>query len=452
MSNDQITANAEAIASRELAALLERTPKSKALFDRAVKSMPGGVASSFQLGDPYPIYLERGVGPDVWDVDGHQYYDFHNGFGTMAVGHANPVVAEAIEKAARNGVHFAVTVERTVALAEELCRRFSCDQVRFTNSGTESTMTAVRVARAATGRDVVAKIEGSYHGHVDQLMYSVLPGADVMGGRDAPAATPKSKGVPAAMADWIRVVPFNDAPAVERLFDAEGNKRAALIMEPVMMNIGIVVPQPGYLEAVRELCTKHGVVLIFDEVKCGGTIAAGGAAERFGVQPDLACWAKSIGGGTAIGAFGGKAEIMDQINQGAAHQGTYNGNPLSVEAAYVTLTEVLTPDAYAYFDKLGARLSSGLTGAIDKYGIPANVVDLGCKGCVTYRPEQLTNYRDFLETNTQLYEASYPWMVNRGVFMTPGDEEQWTLSVQHTDEVVDRYIDAFTQFCEALAA
>jgi glutamate-1-semialdehyde 2,1-aminomutase len=452
MSNDQITANAEAIASRELAALLERTPKSKALFDRAVKSMPGGVASSFQLGDPYPIYLERGVGPEVWDVDGHQYYDFHNGFGTMAVGHANPIVADAIEKASRNGVHFAVTVERTVSLAEELCRRFKVDQVRFTNSGTESTMTAVRVARAATGRDVVAKIEGSYHGHVDQLMYSVLPGADVMGGRDAPVATPKSKGVPAAMADWIRVVPFNDAPAVERLFDAEGTKIAALIMEPVMMNIGIVVPQPGYLEAVRELCTKHGVVLIFDEVKCGGTIAAGGAAERFGVQPDLACWAKSIGGGTAIGAFGGKAEIMDQINQGAAHQGTYNGNPLSVEAAYVTLTEVLTPDAYAYFDKLGARLSSGLTAAIEKYDIPANVVDLGCKGCVTYRPEQLTNYRDFLETNTQIYEASYPWMVNRGVFMTPGDEEQWTLSVQHTDEVVDRYVDAFTQFCEALAA
>jgi glutamate-1-semialdehyde 2,1-aminomutase len=452
MTTDHITSTAEAIARRELDALVERTPKSKALFERAVRSMPGGVASSFQLGDPYPIYLERGVGPEVWDVDGHQYFDFHNGFGTMAVGHANPIVAEAIEKAARNGVHFAVTVERTVALAEEMCRRFACDQVRFTNSGTESTMTAVRVARAATGRDVVAKIEGSYHGHVDQLMYSVLPGADVMGGRDAPAATPKSKGVPAGVADWIRVVPFNDAAAVERLFDAEGPKIAALIMEPVMMNIGIVLPRPGYLEAVRELCTKHGVVLIFDEVKCGATIAAGGAAERFGVRPDLACWAKAIGGGTAIGAFGGKAEIMDEINKGAAHQGTYNGNPLSVEAAYATLTKVLTPDAYEHFARLGARLAGGLTAAIEKCGIPANVIDLGCKGCVTYRPEPLTNYRDFLETNTQLYEASYPWMVNRGVFMTPGDEEQWTLSVQHTDEVVDRYVDAFGDFCEALAA
>ncbi len=452
MSTDSITKNAQAIAEAELARLLDRTPASKAMFERASRSMPGGVASSFQLGDPYPLYLDRGVGPEVWDVDGHQYYDFHNGFGTMAVGHANPIVADAIEKAARSGTHFAVTVGDTVALAEELCRRFRVDQVRFTNSGTESNMTAIRVARAATGRDVIAKIEGSYHGHVDQLMYSVLPGAESMGGRETPAAAPKSTGIPAAVADWIRIVPFNDAAAVERLFNAEGDKIAALILEPVMMNIGIVVPQPGYLEALRELCTRHGVVLIFDEVKCGCTIAAGGAAERFGVQPDLSSWAKAIGGGTAIGAFGGKAEIMDEINKGAAHQGTYNGNPLSVAAGLATLTKVLTSDAYDHFKSLGARLASGMTAAIDEHGIPANVVDLGCKGCVTYRPEPLTNYRDFLETNTELYEASYPWMINRGVFMTPGDEEQWTLSVQHTDEVIDRYVDAFSEFCAALAA
>lgn len=448
---DPITLNARRIAEIELGRLVEATPASKALFERAVRSMPGGVASSFQLGDPYPIYLARGVGAEVWDVDGRGYFDFHNGFGSMAVGHANPIVAEAVEHAARNGMHFAVTVETTVALAEELCRRFGVDQVRFTNSGTESNMTAIRVARAATGRDVIAKIEGSYHGHVDQLMYSVLPGADVMGGRDTPAAAPKSKGVPAAMADWIRVVPFNDAAAVERLFAAEGDKIAALIMEPVMMNIGIVLPQPGYLEAVRELCTRYGVVLIFDEVKCGCTIAAGGAAERFGVRPDLASWAKSIGGGAAIGAFGGKAEIMDEINRGAAHQGTYNGNPLSVAASLATLTKVLTDDAYVHFARLGERLTGGMAAAIETHGIPANVVDLGCKGCVTYRPEPLTNYRDFLETNTDLYLASYPWMVNRGVFMTPGDEEQWTLSVQHTEDHIDRYVEAFAEFCEALA-
>jgi len=454
MSSDTTHLNARAaeIAEREMTKLLAGTTASKAMYDRALHSMPGGVASSFQLGDPYPIYLERGVGSEVWDVDGNEYIDFHNGFGSMAVGHAHPYVVEAVEHAARNGMHFAVTVGKTVELAEELCRRFNCDQVRFTNSGTESNSTLIRIARAATGKDVIAKIEGSYHGHVDQLMYSVLPGADVMGGRDEPAVTPKSKGVPKEMANWIRVVPFNDAAALERLLEAESDKIACLIMEPVMMNIGIVLPQPGYLERVRELCTKYGVVLIFDEVKCGCTIAAGGAQERFGVQPDLASWAKSIGGGAAIGAFGGKLELMDQINQGAAHQGTFNGNPLSVAASLATLTKVLIPEAYDHFKVLGHRLTSKMDAAIAEHDLPAHTIDLGCKGCISYRPEPLTCYRDFLETNTELYAASYPYMINRGVFMTPGDEEQWTMSVQHSEADVDRYADAFVAFAAELAA
>jgi glutamate-1-semialdehyde 2,1-aminomutase len=449
--NDQISEHALAVQEREMARMKSRTVGSSALFDRAVKTMPGGVASSFQLAAPYPVYLERGVGADVWDVDGNEYFDFHNGFGSIAVGHANPIVAEAVEHAARNGMHFAVTVEKTVALAEELCRRFACDQVRFTNSGTESNMTAIRVARAATGREIIAKVEGSYHGHVDYLMYSVLPGADVLGGRDTPAATPKSTGIPADLVDLIRVVPFNDADALERLFQAEGNKIAAFILEPVMMNIGIVLPAPGYLERVREICTKYGVVLIFDEVKCGCTIAAGGARELFGVQPDLASWAKSIGGGSAIGAFGGKAELMDEINRGCAHQGTYNGNPLSVAASLATLTKVLTPEAYEHFGRMGSRLAGGLQASIDEHNIPAHTVDLGCKGCLSYRPKPLTNYRDFLETNPNIYMASYPYMINRGVFLTLGDEEQWTLSVQHGEEQIDRYVQAFADFAGELA-
>lgn len=452
MSTNELSNRAQAIQEREMATMLERTTGSSALFDRAIKTMPGGVASSFQLSAPYPIYLDRGVGADVWDVDDNAYFDFHNGFGSMAVGHANPIVAEAVEHAARTGMHFAVTVEKTVALAEELCRRFDVDQVRFTNSGTESNMTAIRVARAATGRDLIAKVEGSYHGHVDYLMYSVLPGADALGGRDTPAATPKSTGVPAGIADYIRVVPFNDADALEALFAAEGDKIAAFILEPVMMNIGIVLPAPGYLERVREICTKYGVVLIFDEVKCGCTIAAGGARELFGVKPDLASWAKSIGGGAAIGAFGGRADLMDEINRGCAHQGTYNGNPLSVAASLATLTKVLTPDAYDHFARIGGRLASGLQKAIDETGIPAHTVDLGCKGCLSYRPKPLTNYRDFLETNPDIYMASYPYMINRGVFLTLGDEEQWTLSVQHEDRHIDRYVEAFAEFAKELAS
>jgi len=260
-----------------------------------------------------------------------------------------------------------------------------------------------------------------------------------------------SKGIPAEMAKWTTVVPFNDAPAVERLFSERGSEIACLIMEPVMMNIGVVPPAPGYLEAVRDLCTKHGVVCIFDEVKSGATIAEGGAIERYGVQPDLACFAKAIGGGTPAAAFGGRADVMDVIEHGAAQQGTFNGNPLVAAAGVAALTEVLTSDAYVYLGALGTRLAEGCAKAIAEHGVPAHTVDQGAKGCISYRAEPLMNYRDFLETRTELYAASFPWVVNRGVFMTPGDEEQWTISVQHTEADVDEYVEVFTDFCAALA-
>ena len=449
---DRLSDNAMKIAADETAALVARTPASRALHERALVHLPFGVASSFHANDPYPIYLERGQGSHVWDVDGTEYLDFHGGFGVNVVGHAHPKIVEAIERAARTGTHFATTTPTTVALAEELCRRFNLDSVRFANSGTEATMDAIRIARAATGREKVLKIEGSYHGHHDTVMFSVVPNADAMGGRDQPASTPMSKGIPAVLGDYTLVVPFNDAAALERMLDDRGPEIACLIMEPVMMNIGVVVPQPGYLESARDLCAKHGVVLIFDEVKSGATIAAGGAIERYGVQPDLACFAKAIGGGTPIAAFGGRADVMDIIEHGAAQQGTFNGNPLVCAAGLAALTEVLTPDAYEHLSALGTRLADGCGKAIAEYGLPAHTADLGAKGCVSYRPETLHNYRDFLETRTEFYDASYPWIVNRGVFMTPGDEEQWTISVQHTDAEIDRYVDAFAEFAAAVSA
>jgi glutamate-1-semialdehyde 2,1-aminomutase len=459
----RLTARAKEIAVREGQALLERTPASAKLYQRAARVLPLGVTSNFQAGDPYPIYLERGRGSHVWDVDGHEYVDFHGGFGVNVVGHAHPKIVEAIDRAARSGVHFAVTTEDTVALAEELCRRFRLERVRIVNSGTEATMDAIRVARAATGREVILKIEGSYHGHHDAVLFSVVPEADLLGllettsGEAADSAgdvyrtIPTSKGVPAMMADYTLIVPFNDASALEHVLSERGEDIAALIMEPIMMNIGIVLPQPGYLDAVRDLCSKHGVVLIFDEVKSGATVAAGGAIERFGVQPDLACFAKAIGGGTTIGAFGGRADVMDWVTRGTAQQGTFNGNPLSARAGLVALTEVLTPDAYEHLAKLGTLLAEGCRRAIEEHRIPAHSVDLGAKGCVSYRREPLRNYRDFLDCNTDLFAASWPWIVNRGIFMTPGDEEQWSMSVQHTEEDVGRYIEAFADFCAELA-
>jgi glutamate-1-semialdehyde 2,1-aminomutase len=230
-----------------------------------------------------------------------------------------------------------------------------------------------------------------------------------------------------------------------------GDEIACLIIEPVMMNIGIAEPEPGYLEGLRDLLHRHGALLIFDEVKCGAAIAPGGAIERYGVQPDLACFAKAIAGGTPGAAFGGRADVMETIDRGAAHQGTFNGNPLVCAAGLAALTEVLTPDAYDYLAKLGTRMAEGCQSALEMHGIPGHTVDLGAKGCVSYRPERLRNYRDFLEANVAIFEASYPWMVNRECFMTPGDEEQWTLSVQHTEADVDRYVNAFGELCAELA-
>ncbi|HEX4489645.1 MAG TPA: aspartate aminotransferase family protein [Acidimicrobiia bacterium] len=450
-ATDSITTRAGEIAQQEGERLLGRTTASKRLYERALGSLPMGVGSSFQVGDPYPLYLTEGKGSRVFDVDRNEYVDFHNGFGCMVVGHAHPKVAEAIAHAAHTGTHFAAPTEATVHLAEVLCDRYRVEQVRFCNSGTEATMHAIRVARAATGREDIIKIEGSYHGHHDTVMFSVVPNSDVMGGREQPASTPMSLGIPADVGKHVHVVPFNDLGALERALDEHGDKIACLILEPVMMNIGIAQPQPGYLQGMKDLLHKHGALLVFDEVKSGATVAYGGAADRYGVQPDLACWAKATFGGTPGAAFGGARDVMAIVEKGAAQQGTFNGNPLVAAAALATLTEVLTPEAYEYLAKIGTRLAEGCARAMKENGIPGHAVDLGAKGCVSYRPEPLTNYRDFLEANTDLYEASYPWMINRGVFMTPGDEEQWTLSVQHTDADIDRYVDAFADLCAALA-
>jgi glutamate-1-semialdehyde 2,1-aminomutase len=449
-ANERLLARAQELGRSEMARLLARTPGSALLFERARRILPFGVASSFQKMQPYPIYVSRGKGSHIWDQDGSEYLDFHCGFGAMVVGHAHPRVLEATLEAASGGTHFAATSETTVAFAEAICRRFNLEMLRFTNSGTEATMDAIRVARAATGRDVVCKIEGSYHGHHDSVMFSILPNADTMGGRERPASAPVSKGMVKDASKYIEVVPFNDAGHLERVLTERGDQIACLIMEPAMMNIGIVVPEPGYLQRVRELCSRFGVVLIFDEIKTGFTIAAGGAAERFGVQPDLTCLAKAISGGLPAAAFGGRESLMRLIEQGVSQQGTYNGNRLVSHVGLVVLTEVLTADAYRHFDRLGKRLASGCRKAIERFGIPAHTVDLGAKGCVSYRPTPLTNYRDFLDTRPELFAASFPWLLNRGIFMTPGDEEQWTLSVQHSEADVDRYVEIFTGFCEAL--
>ena len=448
----EMNRRAERLLEAELQRFEERTPKSGAMFERAERVMPFGVTSSFQAGDPYPIYLVEGQGSRVGDLDGNDYVDYHNGFGTMVAGHAHPKIQEAITRAAATGTHFAATTSTAVDFAEEINRRFGTEKVRFVNSGTEATMDAVRLARAASGKDVLLKTEGSYHGHHDAVMFSVVPSMDSSGPIERPWSVPFSRGIPPDAAGYTMIVPFNDIAALEETLAENGDRIGAMIMEPVMMNLGIVMPQPGYLEKVRELCSKHDVVLIFDEVKTGVTIAPGGATEMFGVQPDLVCLAKAIGGGTPVGAYGGRADIMDEITNGVAALGTFNGNPLSMSAGLVTLTEILTADAYEYLAKLGTRLAEGLQRAAQENSIPAVTTDLGCKGSITFRDRPIERYRDFREVDDSLFDAFWYWVINRGVFQTPGKEEQWTISVQHSEADIDLFVDVFADYCRTVTS
>src|SRR3954471_23101647 len=322
---------------REEKALNDATHKSEEMYKRAHAVLTGGVASSYQLRDPWPIYLERGKGPKVWDVDGNEMYDFHNGFGAMVQGHAHPAIGEAIRKRYEDGTHFAAPTEDAVVVAEELQRRWNLPRWRYTNSGSESTMDAIRIARAYTRRDTVMKIFGSYHGHHDTVMVSIGVEYDKIGDRDNLASLPYGAGIPQAVVDMTIAVPFNDAAAMERRIERladEGRLPACVIMEAAMMNLGIVLPEPGYLEQVREVTARHGVVLIFDEVKTGLAIAAGGACERFGVEPDMVTLAKTLGGGVPSGAIGGSERVMSVVEDGSVYQvGTYNGNPLAMATA-----------------------------------------------------------------------------------------------------------------------
>jgi glutamate-1-semialdehyde 2,1-aminomutase len=430
----------------------ERTPKSREWRERSLASLPLGVASSFQDSPPYPIFFERAKGSRVWDVDGNEYADYHNGFGVMAVGHAHPKIVEALSERAAIGTHFAQPVAETTLLAEELCSRFKIDQMRFTNSGTEATMDAIRLARGVTGRDRIVKIEGSYHGHHESVLVSIRPSRDKMGPREAPASVEFGSGTPKAVTDLTLIVPYNDAEDLDRLLTANAGEVAALIMEPVMMNVGIIDPEPGYLDAVREICSRHGVILIFDEVKTGATIAYGGAEEVYGVAPDLKCFAKAVGGGTPLGGFGGRGELMAEIaKDGVPQLGTFNGNPLCARAGLVALTEVLTEDAYKELNRLNDAQLAGCQRVIDTYDLPCYTTGVGGKGAVMYAPERLRDYRAYAGfdgdgVDEDLSYLSWLYEMTEGVFMTPGIDEQWTLSVQHTDEDVARYVNAFETF------
>ena len=443
------------LTAREAQHLDERTKGSSAMYHRAAEVLSGGVASSYQLRDPWPIYLSHGEGPRVWDVDGNELWDFHNGFGSMVQGHAHPAIGAAVQERYAQGTHFAAPTEDAIAVGAELARRFKLPKWRYTNSGSESTMDAIRIARAKTGRVDVLKVFGSYHGHHDTVMVSIGVAFDEIGPRERPASIPYGAGIPQSTVDHVHAVHFNDAEAMERRIvelDGEGRKPACVIMEAAMMNLGVVLPQDGYLQAVRDITTRHGVLLIFDEVKTGLCIHPGGATAKWGVQPDLLTLAKALGGGLPVGAIGGTEDAMSVVEDGSVYQvGTYNGNPLGMAAARANLLEVLTPEGYATLDRLNDRILDGCEQVIREFGLPGYAVGVGSKGCVTFSPVPVVDYETFKEhQDAALCDLAWLFNLNRGIFMTPGREEEWTLSVTHTDEAVDAYVAAFREMAGEL--
>jgi glutamate-1-semialdehyde 2,1-aminomutase len=434
----------EHLISAEEKVFLDRQPRSRELIERARTHLAGGATSNWQIAQPQAVWMSHGAG----------YVDMHGGYGVSIVGHAHPAIVAAVSDRVRRGTHFAQPTEDAIWVAEELSRRFSQPQWRFANSGTEATMDAVHLMRALTGRDLVIKVEGCYHGHHDSVQVSVLPDAEDVGPRAHPSRVPGNTGIPAAIMDLIVVVPFNDLDAVERALSEHPGAIAGMILEPVMMNAGIIPPEPGYLQGLKDLLHRHDALLAFDEVKTGLTVGPGGATGKYGVVPDITCLAKAMGGGISTAAIGGTDEVMSAIADGRYEQvGTFNGNPLAMAAARAVLGEVLTPAAYDHLDGLRDRLTASLSEVIAEHSLPWHVVAEGAKGCITFRKDPVREYRDFLDVDENLGHAHWLIQHNGGVFLPPwGKVEQWLISVQHDDADVDRFAANFRRLAAAVAS
>jgi glutamate-1-semialdehyde 2,1-aminomutase len=433
---------------------VDRQPRSRQLHARAVKVLAGGVTSNWQITRPQPVFIDRGAGSKIYDVDGNEYVDLHGGYGAGLAGHAHPAIVDAVARQVRRGTHFAQPSEDAIAVAENLAGRFGLPLWRFTNSGTEATMDAVHLMRAVTGRDLVIKIEGCYHGHHDSVQVSVMPDEEEgIGPISRPASLAASSGIPDPIVALTLVATFNDIGSVAQLLEEHPGEVAGMILEPIMMNAGIIHPDDGYLAELASLLHRHGALLCFDEVKTGLAAGYGGATRIYGVTPDITCLAKSIGGGLITGAVGATEALMAHVASGNYEMvGTFNGNPLSMAAARVMLEDVATPDAYERLGRQSEQIAGRLEGSIHRHGLPAHVVSAGAKGCVTFSRNAVRNYRDFLEVDDRFNHLHWLYQHNGGVFLPPwGKTEQWLISVQHDDGDIDRFTGNFERFAAAVA-
>jgi glutamate-1-semialdehyde 2,1-aminomutase len=410
---------------------------SQKLFQRAQRVIPGGVNSpvrAFKSVGGTPLFFERGKGAWVWDVDGNNYIDYVGSWGPLIVGHAHPDVVAAVECAATKGLSFGAPTEGEVEMAELLCKLLpSLEQVRLVNSGTEATMSAIRLARGFTGRSKIVKFEGCYHGHADSLLVKAGSGALTLG-------QPSSAGVPPETAAHTIVLDYNDATGLERAFEREGKDIAALIVEPVAGNMNLVASRPEFLNATRELCTRNGAVLIFDEVMTGFRAALGGAQALYGIEPDLTTLGKVIGGGMPVGAFGGRREIMERIAPlGPVYQaGTLSGNPLAVAAGLATLKLIQAP---GFFDQLAAathRLCDGLAAAAREQGIAFSAHSVGGMFGIYFRETPPTTYGGVMQCDKAAFNAFFHAMLAEGVYFAPSAYETGFVSSAHRDAELEK--------------
>src|SRR5213594_3518045 len=406
---------------------------SKSLFEAACRRIPGGVNSPVRAfrgvgGDPF--FVAYGKGARIWDVDGRSYLDFLGSWGPLILGHAAPSVVAAVTEAAARGTSYGAPTGLEVEMAEAITAAYpSIELVRLVSSGTEAAMSAIRLARGATGRPILLKFDGCYHGHADSLLVKAGSGG-------ATFSIPDSAGVPAPLAQLTVTAPFNDLDAVRSIFRERGREIAAVIVEPVAGNMGVVAPRPGFLEGLREVTAQHDAVLIFDEVITGFRVAYGGAQELYGVRPDLTCLGKVIGGGLPVGAYGGSRRLMSHVAPlGAVYQaGTLSGNPLAVAAGLATLKALDGEKAYARLDALGARLERGLRDAADKAGVPFTVNRVGSMLTGFFCEGPVRDYEGAKTADTGRYARFYHGMLDRGVYLAPSQFEAAFVSLAHGDD------------------
>jgi len=423
--------------------------KSQALYERALQIIPGGVNSPVRACKSVgadPLFIDRADGCLIYDADGNRFIDYIGSWGPMILGHRHPAVLEAIKAVLDRGTSFGAPTDLEIKLAEMVIDAVaSVDVVRMVNSGTEATMSAIRLARGVTGRDLVIKFDGCYHGHADTLLVAAGSGVATLG-------IPGSPGVPADVARHTLSLPFNDIGAVQRVMDEKGDQVACIIIEPVAGNMGLVPPADGFLESLRSVTEKHGAILIFDEVMTGFRVAYGGAQTLYGIRPDLTCFGKIIGGGLPVGAYGGKKEIMSQIApQGSVYQaGTLSGNPIAMAAGIATLEQLKKEGVYEALAEKSNRLAAGLAEAARQSGIAARVDHVGSMLGMFFTDRDVRNFEEAKTCDLERFSAFYQGMRQSGIYLAPSQFEVLFLSAAHTDDHIDATINAAQQVLDNL--